>query len=208
MLDSTVKLATCNRCRAYVLVGNSDGQRVAADPAPVTQEAYIASLVAGRRVFDLLERAGRPHKLLGRGPGSSAPSWTGEGGTGLSVASRPPRKILAEHGCGAKGISSTRVEVTEVPDAPVEPACVAWERQGWVRPPRCPRYGREGSTAPQGQPLYCGLCQPPPFDRGGAGRPLPLPSRCDTCAKPIREGEMYSGVYHLGWRFAMHERCD
>lgn len=185
MIDSVIRLGTCNRCHGYVFVAQSSGFKVAADPAPVTRERYIETLVGGRRVFDLVEQAGRPHKLLTRSSGSSAPQWVGEAGTGLSVASRPPRRILAEHACGAKGISTTKVEVTEVnpPSAPVMPG----GSRGGLR-----RGDAPGSTT----------------TRSSVAEPvIRPPSRCDTCRKAITSGQMYYGVHHMKWQMVWHEEC-
>lgn len=98
LIDSAVQVATCNRCRAYVFLADVSGMRTTADIAPLDADGVRAALLAGRRLFDQLDQAGRPWRLQAR---TAASSW-------------PPRgNVLGEHACGAMGRDA--VGVTVVP---------------------------------------------------------------------------------------------
>lgn len=101
LIDTEIKLATCNRCGSYVFACRVSGVATAADPEPLDVEGYRAALIAGRRVYDVItQEAGRPWKLAAR----------------TAAVSATPRVIIAAHACGALGLDSTSVtEVAAVP---------------------------------------------------------------------------------------------
>lgn len=100
LIDTDVKVATCNRCGDYVFTCQSSGLRVAADLTPLDVEAVRAALRDRRALYDQVDQSGRPWRLQRRTALSSWPPFAG-------------RKVLGEHACGAKGMDST--SVTEIP---------------------------------------------------------------------------------------------
>lgn len=55
-LTDPVRLAHCHRCGRPILRAHADGLDVRCDPAPATTATELASLLAGRRSYDLLAR--------------------------------------------------------------------------------------------------------------------------------------------------------
>lgn len=185
-IDSELKLAQCPRCEAYVFAATSSGVKVAADPAPVSRDGYVAALAAGRRVFALLTVAGRPYKLLGRPQGTPPPSFDPQG---LQDGSQRP--VLAEHGCGAHGMDAARVEVVELP--PPRRHAMHGKPKGGVLPPAAP-----GATATTSGPV--GRANHHRFD-------IPPPN-CGVCKSRISPGDSYYGIQHgQSWLHAVHEEC-
>lgn len=82
----------------YVLAGQVSGLRAAVDLTVLDAEALRAALVAGKRVFRMLEQAGRPWKLQDVSRDS-----------GLT-------NLVAEHGCAVRSVRP--VEFQEVPQGP------------------------------------------------------------------------------------------
>lgn len=99
LIDTEIRVATCNRCRAYVFAATVGGSAVAVDMTPLDVEGVRSSLLAGRRLYDQLDQAGRPWKLHARTAASSWPPYTG--------------KVLADHACGAMGRDATEVTTVD-----------------------------------------------------------------------------------------------
>lgn len=102
LLDTEIKLATCNRCGAYVFAAQVSGLATAADPQPLDVDHYRAALIAGRWTYDVITQAGRPWKLRQRTAGVPTSGCD----------------IVAAHACGAHGMDAT--SVTEVPQGPLQ----------------------------------------------------------------------------------------
>lgn len=105
LIDTDMKIATCNRCRGYVFACMVSGIKIAVDPAPLDVDHYRQALIAGKSTFDVIFQGEKPWRLRARRPSSRLDGAT----------------ILGEHGCGAAGQDATKVqEVPEVPpSAPV-----------------------------------------------------------------------------------------
>jgi hypothetical protein len=149
LVDTEIKLGQCNRCQAYVFMAMASGVRSAADPAPVDRGGYIAALTEGRRLFRLVERAGRPYKLQTRRPADLEPSFDPGG------AQTGSQHLLAEHGCG--GHQRNMITFTELAQPEPTTVCETWQASGWVPPPgKCQR-------ARQPSVKSCPTCDKPPF---------------------------------------------
>lgn len=198
-ISTVLRLGTCNRCSGYVLTCQTDGLKTAVDPAPLDgNEAYIAALVAGKGVYDLVEQAGRPHKLIPRTPRSPAPPWSPWAVSEAHSASRggprplSGRPILVEHGCGAHGMDASKVEVTPVgpPQAPVTPGRGS---TGHLRPPVPAEAGRRAHS-----PFPAGHATPRPSEH--PGQPA-----CERCGYRIAEAELFIGIHCGTWIWAEHD---
>ncbi|MFF5973706.1 hypothetical protein ACFY7C_19475 [Streptomyces sp. NPDC012769] len=193
LVDTPIRLGQCNRCEQYVFLAMSSGVKSAADVAAADRDAYIAAVIAGRRSFDLLEQAGRPHKLLTRRLGSPAPLFDPEG---AQAGAEGRRRVLVEHGCG--GRAQNMVTFREVEQGPPQaPVTRGAHRGGSHREPV------------HASGLYVEEL-PRPSRVGRANRRLSESTpRCDVCSEYIRDGEMYWGI-QLGaeWKYAAHEECE
>lgn len=192
LIDTPIRLATCNRCGSYVFLAHASGVRAAADVAPADRDAYIAAVMDGRRSFDLLEAAGRPQKLLGRTQGSRAPSFDPGG---AQIASQGRRKVLVEHGCGGHAQNMLRfVEVEQgPPSARVTPG--SSHAGGDLR-----RAAHESGLTVEEIPRSPAA----PVNRRLSERP----PRCDICNAVIGSDEIYWGIQHgTRWVYAVHEEC-
>ncbi|GHG09994.1 hypothetical protein [Streptomyces hydrogenans] len=231
LIDTPIKLATCNRCGAYVYLAHSSGIRAAADVAVAGRDAYIAALMGGRRLFDLVEAAGRPQKLLHRSHVSPVPAFDA---AGLQEVANGRRKVLAEHGCGAHAMDA--VKFTEVEQGPPSvPAMPGERRDGRHQPaalesgvptssPAGPATHPRSDLPPEAQAAWeaingsvpqTTLLKPSRAERAAArghrrtARPRQIterPPRCDVCNAYIGSDEVYVGV-QLGstWVWAIHD---
>jgi hypothetical protein len=166
VIDTPVRLARCNRCKAYVWLAMSSGIRSAADTTPATHAAWIAAIVDGRRTFRLTKAAGKPHKLLCRPLGAQPPVF---GPEGVQESTLGLGEVVVEHGCG--GHARNMLTFEEIPQEEAKLTCDIWKASGWVPPPgKCERdRGRDVKT--------CNTCDKPPFDLAqiGLGSPEDLP---------------------------------
>lgn len=89
LIDTQIKLATCNSCGSYVLAVAG----VAAEPTPLDAESYRAALIAGRSTYDVITEAGRPWRLRLR----------------TASVSSDACDIVASHPCGA-GVTELAAE--------------------------------------------------------------------------------------------------
>lgn len=185
--DTPLKLAQCPRCDGYVFLAESSGIRAAADVVAASRDDYVATLVAGRRTFDLLEASGRPYKLLGRRIGSPAPSFDP---AGRQTAAEGVRRVLVEHGCGAEAKSMAVVGVAD--EGPPSARATRGGRSGGPRPATAP------GSAPTGS-LPAGPVSP--------HRSEPY-AKCGICSRYIKRGESFWGIQHGSvWKYAEHEDC-
>lgn len=105
LIDTKIKLATCNRCGAYVLAAMVGGVRCAADPQPLSVPECTTALIGGVRLYKLVEQAGRPWRL-----------------DYASVDTlRGPATHLRAHGCGCAAMDATAFDGGPV-DPPQAPA--------------------------------------------------------------------------------------
>ncbi|MFE6222987.1 hypothetical protein [Streptomyces sp. NPDC057854] len=231
LVDTPIRLATCNRCGAYVYLAHSSGVRAAADVAVADRDAYISAVLAGRRLFDLAETAGRPQKLLVRTASSAVPAFD-DHGTQQTAPGR--RKVLAEHGCGAHAMDATKfTEVAQVPPpAPATPGNPRGGTPHGTAPvagaapsrPAGPATRRRSDLGPEAQAAWeaingsvpqVTLLKPPrSFGDAATGhrrtarsrRLTERPPRCDICNAYIGSDELYVGIQHgSAWVWAVHD---
>lgn len=190
LVDSPVKLGTCNRCGAYVYLAHSSGIRSAADVAPAGRDTYVTAALDGRRHFDLVEAAGRPSKLLTRTLGSPAPSFTLEG---AQIAVQGFRPVLVEHGCG--GHAQNMIRFTEVEQRP--PSARVTPGGSHAGGPRRPPVHESGLTVEE-------IPRPSPAEPA-TRRLSSRPPKCGTCQKECKPGT-YSGIQRgREWIWAEHD---
>lgn len=171
-------MATCNRCGAYVFAAQVSGLITAADPAPLDVDHYRGALIAGRPVYDVITKAGRPWHLRRR----------------TAAVSATPRDIVAAHGCGAHGMDASRF--TEVAPGPPQARVSATGRQGRPCASGTPQAGLE-SLGPASDVIQ------PRSDHRWTSRPM----RCATCRQLIADGEPYCAIEHDTIRWAAHDVC-
>ncbi|WP_432112835.1 hypothetical protein [Streptomyces sp. S1] len=192
LVDTPIRLGQCNRCRAYVFLANSSGVKSAADVAPADRGAYIAATLDGRRLFDLVEQAGRPQRLLTRRLGSPAPVYDA---SGAQTAAEGRRPVLVEHGCG--GHAQNMLTFQEVAQGPPRAPAMPGERRGGNRHAPVHESGLTVEEIPRSpaRPATRRLSEATP--------------KCDVCSRYIRKGEIYWGIQHgARWVYAEHEECE
>lgn len=201
LVDTPIKLATCNRCGAYVFLAHSSGVRSAADAAPAGRDAYIAAVIAGRRLFDLVEAAGRPQKLMTRTVRSQAPAFDA---AGAQIAAQGRRKVLAEHSCGAHAMDATKF--TEVEQGPPPVPAMPGERRDGHPQPTVHESGLTVEEIPRRSVARRAISHR--SDIRISPRISERPPRCDICNAYIGSDEIYTGAQHGSvWKWAMHEEC-
>lgn len=190
LVDTKIKLGQCNRCEAFVFLAMSSGIRSAADVTPADRDAYIATLMDGRRSFDLGEVAGRPSKLLSRRLGSPAPPYD-PGGSQISAQGR--RKVLVEHGCG--GRARNMVTFREVEQGPPPARAM-------------PGSSRAGGPLPEAaHGLRVESIPRSPASPASRHRSEVL-GRCGICGRKIQKGEPYWSITRGNeWIDGTHEEC-
>lgn len=191
MMTTPITLSTCGRCGAYVFACQVDGLKTMADPAPLDQAGYLAALVAGLRVFDLIEAAGRPQKLRTRSGASQPPIGHGQGSTEPLAYSYGTLSghILAEHGCGASALDAAKAEVVPVgpPRAPATPGA----SRGGHRRQTAPASAQASMPLPQGSGAAApsSTTPPSPSAAGHASDHLLIMGRTESQnGTPPREG--------------------
>lgn len=204
LVDTPIRLAQCNRCEAYVYLAHASGVRAAADVAPAGRDAYIGALVAGRRTFDLVEAAGRPHKLRTRRLDAQPPSYDPNG---AQTAAEGRRAVLVEHGCGSHAQNAVRF--TEVAQGPLQAPATPGERRGGTRPEPVHASGLTVEEIPRSP---AGRASRPRSDvitvAGTRPRIAERPPRCDICNAYIGSDELFWGIQHGNtWYMAEHEDC-
>lgn len=94
IIDTKIKIATCNRCKSYVFACEVAGLRTMADPKPVVDLAEARdALIAKRGLYKVLYVAGKPTKL--QTVTRDIPAHLGG--------------IVAGHDCGSKNSSAIEV---------------------------------------------------------------------------------------------------
>jgi hypothetical protein len=189
--DTPCKLATCPRCKAYVLAAQQGGLKVAADMAPLSMDEYRAALIAGRPTYDLLEQGGRPHKLRAR------------------TLSTPPgtHKILAGHGCGAHGMDAVQFE--EVVQGPPQAPVTRGGNEGGLHPQRVPAGAQGSSSAPQGTRWRTAPRSPatPANPRRSRNERQWLYRRCENCGEQMGYEKAYGVMIGDMWKYVWHDPC-
>jgi hypothetical protein len=180
LADKPLKLAVCPRCRAYVLAGQVSGLRTGVDPAPASMEALRAALLAGKRAFRLLERAGRPHALQDlRGDLLDA---------GV--------KIMTEHGCSVR--SARPVVFEEVPENPPQAPVTPGGSVGGLLRPLAPVEVSQGQEDPS---------RAKPASRHRSEGRQYLDRRCEACGEQMGYEEPFGVMYRDMWVHVWHDPC-
>ena len=179
------KLGRCPRCKAYALVDDADGVRLAIDIAPVDALGFGVAVASGVRLWWAENTPGRPSRVLGPLSGSRQPSW-GPGGAQRSV-----QKLHAEHSCGASARDMVLVSVQRPPSAPVPPG----SHRGGPRQPDAPA----GATAGPERPPHA-----QPVTRPRSERAI----RCDTCNRLIDRALPHTAVDHDTFSWGVHLECE
>lgn len=202
LIDTEIKLATCNRCERYVFTCQVNGVRTTADPAPVDRDAFARALLDGRSAYWMLSRGGRPWKLR-----SVSAALMG------SLDEWPP--TLADHNCGTRAMNATPLasEVAEIPqrarvrpgrpsgglhhqNAPAEP------QTGTQRPSR-PHPAESVNPRPSRNPLMPTLGSPGIWIRAAG-----TPEAAYTCiCGSARQASGQPGVLALVDEWRQHEPC-
>lgn len=132
IIDTTIKLATCNRCKAYVFACTVGGMKTTADPAPLsTIEDVRTALLGGLSIHRVLRVGEKPNKLQTVSRGFD----------------RHLGNLVADHDCGC-GAQNVRI-VEDAPQDPPQAPVTRGEVQGGRRPQPVPGSGSQGHTAPR-----------------------------------------------------------
>lgn len=177
------KLGRCPRCKAYALVAERQGLRVAVDIVPVDALGFGVAVASGVELYWAQNEPGQPARVLGRRSAAENPSW------GLGGSQTGSQRLHAEHSCGAPARDIVIVPVSRPQSAPVTPGS--------------PRGGPRQPDAP------AGATRAP--ERPSRVRPAThlrsRPVRCSICDHVIMEGEPYSGIASGSYAWAAHEEC-
>lgn len=161
LINTKIKLSTCNRCGTYVLAAMVGGVRCAADPAPLSRQEVVIDLQAGRRPYKLVEQCGKP--------------WRLDFATVDTLAGSA--KHLRAHGCGCAAMDATAFE-----EGPVDPH-QAPVRHGSPRDGSRPPHALAGAqTATQGLEAVSTASHPRSDESLRA-------IRCAECGKLIPQGD-------------------
>jgi hypothetical protein len=181
------KLGRCPRCKAYGLVADVQGVRIALDIAPVDAAGFglaVASAAPLALLYWVKNEPGRPLRLLGGYFGSPRPSW-GPGGSQTGT-----QRLHAEHSCGAPARDMVIVPVQRPLSAPVPPG----SRRGGPHPPDVPA----GATQAQ-----------EPRSRATSATPRRSRAlRCQTCRKLIDRTQPHFAIEHETLACGWHEECE
>lgn len=184
MLNTSMELATCDKCKAHVFTCHVGGVRVIVDPIPLDGlEDVRRRLMMGRTCYRILQ---------GRKLAVFAPLSTKGSG------------YLADHWCtpGTTGAQVVPQEATRPPQAPVTPSAMPG-------PPDAPERGSQGRSGPWSpNTAYSGR---PSRAATPVTRPRtdPKPTRCDTCGGLIRHDtpDAYSIEYDGRLVYGQHVAC-
>lgn len=184
LADKPLKLATCPRCKAYVLAGQLSGLRVAVDPAPVTGDAFRAALLAGKRVYRLIQHSGRPHSLADVMMGSSLHAQT----------------IMVEHPCAVR--SARPVVYEEVAVGPQSAPVTPGRGVGGFHQSHAPAEGSRGLLAARS-----------PAKRANRHRSNVdhdrrwLYRRCEACGEQMGYEQPFGIMIGDLWAHVWHDPC-
>jgi hypothetical protein len=183
---SDAKLARCPRCKAYALVAERQGLRVAVDIAPADALGFGHAVANGIDLYWAENVPGRPAKLLGRRSATQRPSW------GQNGAQSGSQRLHAEHSCGAPARDMVILNVSAPKDqAPATPGAPGAGNLLHDALAAVARDRDSRSPAPSATPRRS------------------RPPVCTICDRVIAVGELYyavecpPGVY--AW--ALHEEC-
>lgn len=181
------KLARCPRCKAYVLVAERSGIRIAVDITPADAIAYGIAIAQGPIDFYWVESTpGRPSRVLGRYSGTPRPSW-GPGGSQTGT-----QRLHAEHSCGAPARDMVILDVQRPKDqAPATPGAPGAGNLLHDALAAVARDRDSRSPAPS-----------------ATHRPSEVLGRCGICDRRIQPGESYWSITHgRDWIAGTHEEC-
>lgn len=132
IIDTVIKLATCNRCKAYVFACTVGGMKTTADPTPLrTLEDVRTALMLARSVHRVLRVGEKPNKLQTVSRGFE----------------RHLGNLVSDHDCGC-GAQNVRI-VEDAPANPLLAPVTRGESQDGLRPLPAPGSGSQGHTAPR-----------------------------------------------------------
>lgn len=108
MIDTEIKVSTCNRCSDVIFACQVSGFKVMADPKPLgDMESIRGALIEGKGIYRVNRIANKPHKLKRLGAGNAI-----------------TLDVIADHSCGMSTANNSR-PVEAVPlgphQAPVTP---------------------------------------------------------------------------------------
>lgn len=182
------RLGRCPRCKAYALVAERQGIRVAVDIAPVDAGGFGQAVGLGIGLLWVTSSPGRPSRLSGAygGPSASAqPSWAAGGAQSASDS-----RLHAEHSCGAPARDIVIMNVSRPKgSAPVTPGAPGAGSRHHAVP---------GSSAPA--PTL-------PSRVVTATRPRSKALRCDNCNKLIDRTQPHYAIEYDTMRWGNHEEC-
>lgn len=171
LIDTNIKVATCNRCKAFIWTAMSGGVRVLVDPQIIGYpDGYRQALIEGRTVYRLRTAAGRPWRLQ-------------QAHNLMDVASGA---LVASHGHPRADYS---VVADVIPDD---------EAEGVVRPPSsqpampgAPQAGPPADSAPANAGSTPRAATRALSRRSDTWRPR----LCLTCRQFFEEGDEWVGFY-------------
>lgn len=182
---SETRLGRCPRCKAYTLVAERSGIRVAVDIPPADALAFGIAVASGIDLYWVKKPPGRPSSVLGRYSGTPRPSW-GPGGAQEGV-----QRLHAEHSCGAPARDMAIINVQRPRSALVTPG----SHRGGPHPPDAPA---SASQAPRRPPPATPATRPPSEILGP----------CSICGARIIPGQPYWSITHGHlWVDGAHEEC-
>lgn len=180
------KLARCPRCKAYALVAEAQGVRIAVDIAPVDALGYGHAVANGVGLWRCENAPGRPARILGPRLAGANPSW------GVGGSQTGSQRLHAEHSCGAPARDMVILNVSAPKDqAPATPGApgagnLLHDALAAVAQDRASR-----SPAPSATPRRSEILGP-----------------CGICGRRIKEGEPHWSITHGHlWVDGTHEDC-
>lgn len=178
------KLGRCPRCKAYCLVAERQGIRVAVDIAPADALGFGVAVANGVDLYWVENRPGRGSSVLGRRSAAQNPSW------GVGGSQTGSQRLHAEHSCGAPARDIVIVNVQRPLSAPATPG----SPRGGPHQPDARAGAAGGPASPSRAP--------------SATHRRSKPFRCAICDRVIKETEVYSAIEcGVEFTWAAHEDC-
>jgi hypothetical protein len=182
------RLARCPRCKAYALVAERQGLRVALDIAPADAIAFGVAVGhdGPESLYWVENRPGRPSSVRARYSGAPRPSW-GPGG-----AQTGTQRLHVEHSCGAPARDMVIVPVSSPKgSAPATPGAAGAGSHHRAAPVS----GAQDRATPSPAP-------------SATRHPSDFAVRCHDCRKLIDQADQsFTGIFHERWQWAVHEEC-
>jgi len=187
LIDTPIKIATCNRCAAYVMACDVSGVRTMADPTPLgTPESLRDALLDGKAAYRVLHMAGKPWKLQ-----SLNPLNMGESGT-----------VVAAHDCGM-ATANNRREVEVVPEGPQSAPATRGRLPGGSHPATALAGAQ---TATQG---FSSETSKLPNRAKRANRPRSkwIYRNCEECGVVVGDSDVIGVQLGDRWLYLRHDVC-